>query len=99
MIDAAELCRNAHESQAWREAAEATFTRLSDYIGMLNADDTLYATRSIVAEPRRTPARYAMLAMLCYATLRCADHTDRPNHALGTLYWIRSWQSQRCLAR
>ena len=52
MIDAAELCRNAHESGAWREAAEDTFTRLSDYIGMLNSDETLYAVLDTIVNDR-----------------------------------------------
>mmetsp|Transcript_46109 Transcript_46109/g.111704 ORF Transcript_46109/g.111704 Transcript_46109/m.111704 type:complete len:705 (+) Transcript_46109:36-2150(+) len=42
VIDAAELCRSAHASATWREAANNAFMQLQDYIGTLNADKNLY---------------------------------------------------------
>ncbi|CAJ1952196.1 unnamed protein product [Cylindrotheca closterium] len=42
VIDAAELCRSAHASPIWREAANNAFMQLQDYIGTLNADKNLY---------------------------------------------------------
>jgi intermediate peptidase len=42
VIDAAELCRCVHSSPQWRESASNAFAVLSDYIGQLNADTTLY---------------------------------------------------------
>jgi len=42
VIDAAELCRSAHASATWRDAANAAFMKLQDYIGTLNGDKTLY---------------------------------------------------------
>jgi intermediate peptidase len=42
VIDAAELCRSAHASQQWREAASLAFHELQQYIGTLNADQRLY---------------------------------------------------------
>ena len=42
VIDAAELCRNTHSNQEWRDYAEKVFGMLSSYIAELNADDTLY---------------------------------------------------------
>eukprot|EP00977_Amphora_coffeiformis_P009276 scaffold2103_cov185-Amphora_coffeaeformis.AAC.21 len=52
VIDAAELCRNAHVDPEWRQAADKTFAILSDYIGQLNGDMRLYqATRSVTDQP------------------------------------------------
>ncbi|KAL7463493.1 hypothetical protein ACHAXS_003865 [Conticribra weissflogii] len=42
VIDAAELCRSVHASPLWRRGAADAFGLLSDYIGTLNADETLY---------------------------------------------------------
>ena len=42
VIDAAELCRCVHSSSEWRDSAGKAFCILSDYIGQLNADTTLY---------------------------------------------------------
>jgi len=42
VIDAAELCRSAHASATWRDAANAAFMKLQDYIGTLNGDKNLY---------------------------------------------------------
>lgn len=42
VIDAAELCRCVHSSPEWRDCAGKAFAILSDYIGLLNADTTLY---------------------------------------------------------
>lgn len=52
VIDAAELCRSAHASAEWREAADKAFAFLSDYIAELNGDDTLYrALVTVTAGP------------------------------------------------
>ena len=52
VIDAAELCRSAHSSAQWREAADNAFALLSDYIAELNGDDTLYrALVTVTAGP------------------------------------------------
>ena len=52
MIDAAELCRSAHASAEWREAADKCFALLSDFIAELNGDDTLYrALVTVTAGP------------------------------------------------
>ena len=51
VIDAAELCRSVHASEAWRESANQAFAMLSEYIGKLNGDTVLYETlRKIVKE-------------------------------------------------
>ena len=42
VIDAAELCRSAHASAKWRDAANDAFGILSDYIAKLNGDIILY---------------------------------------------------------
>jgi intermediate peptidase len=42
VIDASELCRCVHASPEWRDSASKAFAILSDYIGQLNADTTLY---------------------------------------------------------
>ena len=42
VIDAAELCRSVHASDAWRHAANDAFGILSEYIGNLNADAAIY---------------------------------------------------------
>lgn len=49
VIDAAELCRSAHASPEWREAAHQAFAVLQDYIGSLNADQDLYRSLASVA--------------------------------------------------
>lgn len=46
VIDAAELCRSAHATQQWRNGASDAFGVLSEYIGSLNADESLY--RSLI---------------------------------------------------
>ncbi|EWM25405.1 mitochondrial intermediate peptidase [Nannochloropsis gaditana] len=51
-IDAAELARNVHSEEAWREAAEEAFAGLSGYIHELNTDVGLYqAVCSVVKDP------------------------------------------------
>ena len=47
VIDAAELCRNAHADPEWRDYADRAFEMLSSYIAELNGDDALY--RSLLA--------------------------------------------------
>jgi mitochondrial intermediate peptidase len=42
VIDASELCRNAHASDEWRDEAQQVFTLLQEYIGKLNGDESLY---------------------------------------------------------
>ena len=42
VIDAAELCRSTHATQQWRNGASDAFGILSEYIGSLNADESLY---------------------------------------------------------
>ena len=42
VIDTAELCRNIHDDQTFRQAAEDAFSQLSAYIHELNTDPTLY---------------------------------------------------------
>lgn len=42
VIDAAELCRSVHASPEWRRCASDAFGMLSEYIGSLNADASLY---------------------------------------------------------
>lgn len=48
VIDAAELCRSAHTSAAWRESANSAFMELQDYIGTLNTDKKLYDSLAYV---------------------------------------------------
>ncbi|GLE00291.1 hypothetical protein PINS_up009018 [Pythium insidiosum] len=50
VIDAAELCRNVHPDDAYRDAASVCFTDLSDFIQNLNADVDLYAALRAVTE-------------------------------------------------
>jgi len=50
VIDAAELCRSVHASEEWRESANRAFAMISEYIGELNADTTLYETLRKVTE-------------------------------------------------
>jgi mitochondrial intermediate peptidase len=50
VIDAAELCRSAHASPEWREAADRTFAVLQDYIGTLNTDRKLYNSLSRIMD-------------------------------------------------
>ncbi|KAJ0409475.1 hypothetical protein P43SY_002365 [Pythium insidiosum] len=50
VIDAAELCRNVHPDDKYREAASACFTDLSDFIQNLNADVDLYAALRALTE-------------------------------------------------
>jgi len=42
VIDAAELARNVHTDEHWREAAENAFAVLSDYLAQLNGDPSIY---------------------------------------------------------
>eukprot|EP01041_Mallomonas_annulata_P009684 gene9684-20131_t len=42
VIDAAELCRNTHTDEEFRNAAELAFSQLSSYIHELNIDKSLY---------------------------------------------------------
>lgn len=42
VIDASELCRSVHASDAWRHEASVAFQMLSAYIAELNADVSLY---------------------------------------------------------
>ena len=42
VIDAAELCRSVHASLRWRRSASDAFGMLSEYIGSLNADASIY---------------------------------------------------------
>ena len=42
VIDAAELCRNVHSSERWRDSAGEAFRVLAEYISQLNADRSLY---------------------------------------------------------
>jgi Zn-dependent oligopeptidase len=42
VIDAVELCRSVHASPDWRRAALDAFGVLSEYIGSLNADASIY---------------------------------------------------------
>lgn len=49
VIDAAELCRSVHADDHWRQAANRSFTVLSDYIALLNSDTTLYQALQLVA--------------------------------------------------
>jgi mitochondrial intermediate peptidase len=48
VIDAAELCRNAHASEDWRQLANETFGKLQQYIATLNADQRLYRALAAV---------------------------------------------------
>lgn len=48
VIDAAELCRSAHASPAWRESANMSFMQLQDYISTLNTDKKLYDSLAYV---------------------------------------------------
>ena len=48
VIDAAELCRQAHASEEWRNAAHFCFHQLQDYIATLNGDQRLYNSLSLV---------------------------------------------------
>jgi len=50
VIDAAELCRCVHSLPEWRDSAGKAFAILSDYIGQLNADTTLYHALTRVTE-------------------------------------------------
>jgi len=42
VIDVAELCRNVHADQGYRDAAEDAYAKLSSYLHELNSDTTLY---------------------------------------------------------
>uniref|UniRef100_K3X1H8 Peptidase M3A/M3B catalytic domain-containing protein n=1 Tax=Globisporangium ultimum (strain ATCC 200006 / CBS 805.95 / DAOM BR144) TaxID=431595 RepID=K3X1H8_GLOUD len=50
VIDAAELCRNVHPDEGYRNAASECFTDLSDFIQNLNADVDLYRALVTVTE-------------------------------------------------
>ncbi|CEG46451.1 mitochondrial intermediate [Plasmopara halstedii] len=50
VIDAAELCRNVHPNENFRQAASECFTDLSDFIQNLNADTNLYQSLKSVTE-------------------------------------------------
>lgn len=50
VIDAAELCRNVHPNESFRQAASECFTELSDFIQNLNADVSLYRSLKSVLE-------------------------------------------------
>ncbi|GAB9468332.1 hypothetical protein Gpo141_00005651 [Globisporangium polare] len=50
VIDAAELCRNVHPDESYRNAASECFTDLSDFIQNLNADVDLYQALFVVTE-------------------------------------------------
>ncbi|KAL3826389.1 hypothetical protein ACHAXA_008597 [Cyclostephanos tholiformis] len=54
VIDAAELCRSVHYSPRWRRAATDAFGILSEYIGSLNADASIYMSlrRFVFADDR-----------------------------------------------
>ena len=43
VLDAAELCRCAHASKEWRDAADRAFAAVSGTVSELNADARLYA--------------------------------------------------------
>ena len=42
VIDAAELCRNVHADPLWRDAADRAYSALSEYMGELNTDPSIY---------------------------------------------------------
>lgn len=42
VLDAAELCRNVHQSDSYKQGAEDAFERMSHCLHRLNSDDTLY---------------------------------------------------------
>lgn len=48
VIDAAELCRSAHASVQWRDAANTAFVELQNYIGSLNTDQRLYNSLALI---------------------------------------------------
>lgn len=48
VIDAAELCRSAHASAEWRDAANETFQELQQYMATLNGDQKLYQSLVVV---------------------------------------------------
>lgn len=49
-LDTAELCRNVHPDAEWRDAADAAYARVSDFVHELNADATLHARAAAAAE-------------------------------------------------
>jgi mitochondrial intermediate peptidase len=52
VIDAAELCRCVHTVDQWQESANHAFSLLSDYIGQLNADTSLFhALTNVTTSP------------------------------------------------
>lgn len=42
VLDAAELCRNVHQADSYKQGAEHAFERMSHCLHRLNSDDTLY---------------------------------------------------------
>lgn len=52
VIDVAELCRNVHDDELYRESAHEAFTKLSDYIHNLNTDVEMYKALIEVMESK-----------------------------------------------
>ena len=50
VIDVTEMCRQTHADVRWREAAESAFSKLADYMSILNADRSLYDALEFVKE-------------------------------------------------
>jgi intermediate peptidase len=71
VIDAAELCRCVHSSPEWRDSASKAFAILSDYIGQLNADTTLY--RALTRVTASTVFAYLTEEEQRFATLLKAE--------------------------
>jgi intermediate peptidase len=55
ILDSAELCRNVHQSDAFKQAAEEAFETLSIYMHKLNADDSLHGRLQTIMESSAWP--------------------------------------------
>jgi intermediate peptidase len=56
ILDSAELCRNVHQSDAFKQAAEEAFETLSIYMHKLNADDSLHSRLQTIMESTSWPS-------------------------------------------
>jgi intermediate peptidase len=56
ILDSAELCRNVHQSDAFKQAAEEAFETLSIYMHKLNADDSLHGRLQTIMESTSWPS-------------------------------------------
>ena len=92
VIDAAELCRSVHASPRWRRSASDAFGMLSEYIGSLNADASIYLSlrRFVFADDDRGSA--SSTAASAAAAAAAPLHRLPPEHRRMALAMRREFE-------